>query len=232
MITSETTRQIFQWNKTDYHQINYIMLQYSSEFLTNFSSETPVEVLWSAFKSVCSECLDLIPSTLSSKKHLKAPWINTHINRLSNRKKRAYNRARNTGLPSDWSAYRSLKKLCQKECRKAHDRYLQQPTNPNHDTNHKRLWSCIKSKRQDNFGIPTLKDSNGTYNTLASRANVLNTVGRIIFEDKKFRGFRGYLVNLENKYPCNFLYIRLVSSFNTWWGIRTRSMPRHMSNYR
>ena len=43
----------------------------------------------------------------------------------------------------------------------------------------------------------------------------LSTVGRIIFEDKKFRGFRGYLVNLENKYPRNFLYIRLDSSFNT-----------------
>ena len=53
-----------------------------------------------------------IPSTLSSKKHLKAPWINTHINRLSNRKKRAFNKACNTGLPSDWSVYRSIKKLC------------------------------------------------------------------------------------------------------------------------
>ena len=29
------------------------------------------------------------------------------------------------------------------------------------------------------------------------------TVGRINFEDKKFRGFRGYLLNLEIKYPCN-----------------------------
>ena len=33
-----------------------------------------------------------------------------------------------------------------------------------------------------------------------------NTLGRINFEDKKFRGFRGYLLNLEIKYPCNFLY--------------------------
>ena len=31
-----------------------------------------------------------------------------------------------------------------------------------------------------------------------------STVGRIISEDKKFRGFRGYLVNLENKYPRKF----------------------------
>ena len=34
------------------------------------------------------------------------------------------------------------------------------------------------------------------------------TVGRINFKDKKFRGFRGYLLNLEIKYPCNFLYTR------------------------
>ena len=33
-----------------------------------------------------------------------------------------------------------------------------------------------------------------------------NTVGLINFEDKKFREFRGYLLNLELKYPFNFLY--------------------------
>ena len=35
-----------------------------------------------------------------------------------------------------------------------------------------------------------------------------STVGRINFEDKKFRGFRGYLLNLEIKYPRNFLHNR------------------------
>jgi len=46
--------------------------------------------------------------------------------------------------------------------------------NTHHDTNHKQLWSYIKYKRQDNFGIPTLKDNDGTYNIHKSRANVLN----------------------------------------------------------
>ena len=32
-----------------------------------------------------------------------------------------------------------------------------------------------------------------------------NTVGLLIFEDKKFWGFRGQSLNLENKYPRNFL---------------------------
>ena len=33
---------------------------------------------------------------------------------------------------------------------------------------------------------------------------LLATVGRINFEDKKLRGFRGYLLNLEIKYPRKF----------------------------
>ena len=43
--------------------------------------------------------------------------------------------------------------------------------------------------------------------TRCSRSEInfqLRTVGRINFEDKKFRGFRGYLLNLEIKYPRKF----------------------------
>ena len=46
------------------------------------------------------------------------------------------------------------------------------------------------------------------------------TVGRINFEDKKFRGFRGYLLNLEIKYPHNFLHNRsgrFLFNMYTWW---------------
>ena len=35
---------------------------------------------------------------------------------------------------------------------------------------------------------------------------LINTVGPINFEDKTIREFRGYLLNHEIKYPCNFLY--------------------------
>ena len=47
-----------------------------------------------------------------------------------------------------------------------------------------------------------------------------DTVGRINFEDKKFRGFRGYLLNLEIKYPRNFLHNRsgrFLFNMCTWW---------------
>ena len=35
-----------------------------------------------------------------------------------------------------------------------------------------------------------------------------DTVGLINFEDKNFRGFHGYLLNLKIKYPRNFLHTR------------------------
>ena len=181
MTTPEISRHIFLWNKADFYQVNHIMMQHCSEFLSNYSSDTPVEVIWETFKSICSECLSLIPSTNSSKNHFKAPWITAYIKHLSNRKKRAYNKACTTGLASDWSAYHSLKTPSKKECHKAHNCFLQQLTNPDYDTNHKRLWSYIKSKRQENFGIPTLKDSNRTYTSYESRANILNNYFSTVF---------------------------------------------------
>ena len=41
---------------------------------------------------------------------------------------------------------------------------------------------------------------------LVALPTILDTVGLLIFDDKKFQGFRGQLLNHENKYPLKFLY--------------------------
>ena len=45
------------------------------------------------------------------------------------------------------------------------------------------------------------------------------TVRLINFKDKRFRGFCRYLLNLEVKYPRNFLHTRsrFLFSMYTWW---------------
>ena len=53
------------------------------------------------------------------------------------------------------------------------------------------------------LGSFTVFELNTMSSTLAGSAY---TVGQINFEDKKFRGFHGYLLNLKIKYPCNFLH--------------------------
>jgi len=121
--------------------------------------------------------LELIPQTVSSKNHFKAPWINAHIKQISNRKKRAYNRAHSTGLPSHRSKYRYLKKLSQQECRKAQNQYVRQLVSPGNDYNHKCLWSYIKSRRQENI----VKDDRGTYKESVDKANVFKKYFSTVF---------------------------------------------------
>jgi len=128
---------------------------YCTEFLSNYSLETPVEILWTAFKAKCSKCLELNPQC-PQRNHFKAPWINAHIRQLSNMKKQA----QSTRLPSDWSKYRNLKKLSQKECCKAHNQYLHHLVSPENDNNNKCLWFYIKSRRQDYLVSPENENNN------------------------------------------------------------------------
>ena len=151
------------------------MMQYSTEFLSIYSPDTPVEVIWTAFKTKCHECLELIPQTVSSKNHFKAPWINARIKRLSNRKKRAYNRARYTQIGQNITI---LKNCHNKNVAKL---IISMYTNLSVLSNHKRLWSYIKSKRQENIGISTLKDDKGTYKHSIDKANVLNKYFSTVF---------------------------------------------------
>ena len=152
-------RYVLLWNKADFQHINDLMLQYVSDFISVNSVDTPVEQLWLTFKSICSACTKLVPYRLSSKSHSIAPWVTTYIKHLSRKKQRLYNKACASNLASDWSIYRNFKKYTQHECRRVRNQYFKHLLNPNSESGHKRLWTYIKSKRQDNIGIASLEDN-------------------------------------------------------------------------
>ena len=77
------------------------------------------------------------------------------------KKQRSYNKACSSNLESDWLAY--FKKHTQHECRRVRNRYLKHLLNPNLEGGYKRLWTYIKSKRQDNIGIASLEANRSTY---------------------------------------------------------------------
>ena len=57
------------------------------------------------------------------------------------------------------------------------------------------MWQGALSSGKHSIIVQIRRGSTTTHST---------TVRRINFEDKKFRGFRGYLLNLEIKYPRKF----------------------------
>ena len=49
------------WNKADFVCINQLVIEFANSFLHN-TIDTPVQDLWDAFKSMCMNCLQLVPT--------------------------------------------------------------------------------------------------------------------------------------------------------------------------
>jgi len=147
------------------------MQTFCDNFLSTFSTSTAINTLWDEFLLICNICLDSVPTKLTSSK-CKHPWINNYIKRLTRRKQRAYNQACSANLPASWSKYYDLKRQCQRECRTAFNRYVSNLVDPSKNAITKRLWSFIKSKRQDHVSISTLKHQGETFVDAADKADL------------------------------------------------------------
>ena len=62
----------------------------------------------------------------------------------------------------------------QKECRKAHNRYLCNMFDPDSDRAYKNLWSYVKCKRRDQITIPQLDVNGTTVSDPQEKANAIN----------------------------------------------------------
>jgi len=114
------------------------MKHFAESFLGLYSIDTPVQDLWDVFKNQCYDCLELVPSIFPSKSATN-PWTNSDVKRLTNKKQRLYNKARRSQLQSDWLAYKELKKQVQRECRKAHDKYVSNLINSDNERANKKI---------------------------------------------------------------------------------------------
>ena len=165
-------RSIYRWFQADFDHIRKEIQSLCEEFIVTCSPSTPVDVLWNNFLSICNAGLNMIPTKLTSSR-LTQPWISSSVKWLSRKKQRAYNCACTTALPSDWSKYYDLKKQCQRECRQAFNNYISSLVDPNNNQVTKRLWSYIKSKKQDHTGIGPLMYQETTITDPVGKANTL-----------------------------------------------------------
>ena len=165
-------RCIYLWSRANFDAIKCEMLVLCDEFMNTYSAVTPVDVLWNKFLVLCNTGLAMVPTKTSSTQP-KQPWITSNIKRLSRKKQRAYNRARSSDSPLDWSKYHDLKRQCQRDCRQAFNNYISSLVDPNSNKVTKRLWSYIKSKRHENTGIGPLTFQGTTYTDSKDKANVM-----------------------------------------------------------
>ena len=100
---------------------------------------------------------------------------------MSQRKRRAYRKARHTNNDKDWAHFMSLQKTNKKECKKAHDYYVN--TMVSDGGNKKKLYSFVKNKKCDSSGVVSLKKDGNTVGDARGKAEVLNSQFSSVFTE-------------------------------------------------
>ena len=187
-------RLIHLWKRADVNALNQDVASFTSNFLSTYSTATPVELLWEEFSKSCQAAISKhVPSKLSSSR-FDQPWITASVKRLSRQKQRAFNKAKRSKQPRDWRRYRTLKRQTNNQCKAAHKDYLNTIVG---EGNNKRFWSYIKSKRCDASGVSPLKQDGVIYSSPKSQANALNRQFSSVFTTED-------LASLPDKGPSPF----------------------------
>lgn len=167
-------RQILLWSKADMDNIRKILKTISDNILNLYDLESPVDQIWSSIKDGLTQALKQVPTKMTSSKRSQ-PWANTTVKRMSRRKHRAMKTALKTGK---WDRYNSVKRQLQRECRHAHDHWLNSMIE---EGGKKRLWSYVKSKRKDSYGVSALKDNGQLITDNQKQADILNSQFSSVF---------------------------------------------------
>ena len=92
-----------------------------------------------------------------------ALWVNRNIKRLIRKKKRRYDKAKQSGRPEDWETFKEFRRFVKQELIKSHDEYIKGILDTDGKDNgskfkiSKKFWSYVRTKRRDTTGIPVLK---------------------------------------------------------------------------
>ncbi len=177
-------RKIFLYKKGDFNKINEDIVNYSETVTQEVYDNSSANDLWLGLKdNLLSTMNRHIPSKMI-KPNTNLPWFKQSHKRTIRRKHRAYNRARRTGLDSDWENFKGIRRSSDRELRRARSDYLHEVGENLTSSNTKPFWSYVKSLRQSSTGVSALNTANGIATTALEKANALNNKFQSIFTNE------------------------------------------------
>ena len=118
------SHKVYLWRQANLHEMSNILCDFGSDFVNVNTIDTSIEKLWCDLRNKLLEVMDSCVPSKTKYSNFHQPWINRKLKQLRRKKQRSYNLARSTNLPIHWSHYKYLKKVMQKECRKAFNEYM------------------------------------------------------------------------------------------------------------
>ena len=176
-------RQIFMWNRVNTSLLKNHVSSEVEDFMTNNTTDTYIDDIWSNFKRIVATPMLLVPTKLTSTR-FSQPWVTRTCKQHIRRKQRAYNRAKRTRSQNDWNIFKTLTKESRKECKRAYNNYTRDCIYPDLKNNPKRFFFFIKSRKCENIGVSSLRDNKGKVHTDdKGKANILNTQFTSVFSN-------------------------------------------------
>ena len=107
--TKPIKRQVYMWNRLNIELLTNHDTAEVENFMCNNTTDTQMSHIWASFKGIIETSMKLVPPKMTSTRFTQ-PWFTRTCKRYSRRKKRTYNRARRTGIQSDWDIFKAVTK--------------------------------------------------------------------------------------------------------------------------
>ena len=155
-----------------------------------YDQNMSVDLLWTHFQTNLEESIERNVPKKTAKKKDSSPWITPDIKRLIRKRDRWYKRKQKSKNSRDIAKFKELKRITQREIRKAYWKYIDGIVTP--DTSKpderpncmKRFWTFIKHRRSDGSQIPPLKSAGMLHSESSEKANILNMQFQQAFSEK------------------------------------------------
>ena len=162
------------------------MRDYQKKFLLNHSNRS-VEELWSDFvttlEAFTSKCIPT--KTIQGKCSL--PWITQSICRQIRRRDDLYRKFKKTGDQTFRDKFLALRKNIKHNIKSSYNLYLEGLlgiSDENSVCSNKKLFSFLKSAKQDQTGSPPLQNGNGLVTDTTEKADIHNQQFQSVFTTK------------------------------------------------
>ena len=127
-----------------------------------------------------------VPSRMTTTRYSQ-PWITRECKQKIRQKKRAYNKAKKSGLKSDWETFSKKAAMARKSCKMASNEYVRKSISGDGKCNPKKFYSYIKNKKRDTFGVAPLRENGILKINNDDKARILNNHFSSVFsiDDQK-----------------------------------------------
>ena len=175
-------RKIFIWKKCNLEEMRKDMENYEKEFSSKFDKDQDVNEMWLDIKTnILTTMQKHVPSKTTTRNFQK-PWFNSKTKKITRKKKKWFKKMKQSKSEKVKQKYNEIKRECQKTCRETHASYVNSMIEE--DKDNKKLWSYIKSKNNEESGIPDLVDKNDKITQdPTEKANLLNSQFASVFSN-------------------------------------------------